>query len=541
MKLILTALIIVSILHVNAQSNPTSGDSKTKTEKESLQQVIDNYNLRIGWWDKNASLIDLSKPIIIQATQGDKLVTNKNIIAITANNPKARPVAIPSFADRSLDEITVTTAMGLKKLPKEIGYSIAVVGGDDLTRAKVTSIATGMAAKVSSMQVNLVNNGVKADTRVTLRGDRSILGNNQALLVVDDVQLPISYIGSLNPNDVDRVTVLKGPSASALYGSDASNGVIIVTTQKGKASSDGSAWRRYKLEDAEDVNYMRKIQRASPGEYVTVYEKFEKQNFANVGFYLDMADFFFQKGMQEKAKEILHRAFESSYGNADGLIAVAYTFESWKIFGEAINIYKNILEKNNDAEIVKRDLALAYFQNGNYQLSLNTYYSIIIKNGNESGSINSLKQIAMDEMNALIALHSTSLDLTAINLRLVRPLPVDLRVSLETNDRTSADLLIKEPGGQVCNAASPNSRYGGHLSSADYDSEGSFYDYSIKNAPAGTYSVITNAYNRNTNTIPHMVRIIIFKNFQKPGQTIETKNVILDNQYGEVEIGDVAF
>jgi len=435
----------------------------------------------------------------------------------------------------------VVTAMGISKPINKVGTSIATLKNEDLNRGKVTDIATGMAAKVSGLQVNLVNNGVKPDTRVTLRGNRSILGNNQALLVVDDVQLPISYISSLNPNDVDNISVLKGPSASALYGSDASNGVIIVTTQKGKMTSNGAVWRKYKLEEAEDVDYMHKIQRTSSEEYVNVYEKLEKANAGSVGFYLDMADFFFQKNMEQKASEILKKANEFSNGNADGLMAVAYTLESWKKFDEPIDIYKKIIEKNNDAESVKRDLALAYFQNGEYQLSLNTYYGIITKTGNESASINSLKQIAMDEMNALIALHSTSLDLTAINLRLVRPLPVDLRIMLESNDRNPVDLLIREPGDEVCNAANPNSRSGGHLSSANYDSEDNFYDYSIKNAPQGGYGIITNARNSFGSAMPHMVRMVTFKNFQKPGQTIETKNVILDNQYGEVEIGETIF
>jgi len=536
MKLILSVLILGSILQVNAQSTPKNA------EQESLQQVINNYNRRIAWWDKNANLIELSKPIIIEATKGDKLVPNNNNNFTVPNSPIARPVTTPAFNDKNLNEIViVTTAMGITKPINRIGTSIATMKPDDLNRAKVTNIATGMAGKISGLQVNLVNNGVKADTRVTLRGDRSILGNNQALLVVDDVQLPISYISSLNPNDVDNISVLKGPSASALYGSDASNGVIIVTTQKGKMTSNGAVWRKYKLEDAEDVDYMHKIQRTSPGEYVNVYEKLEEANAGSVGFYLDMADFFFQKKMEQKAGEILKKANEFSNGNADGLIAVAYTLDSWNKFDEAISIYKKIIEKNSEAELVKRDLALSYFQNGNYQLSLNTYYDIIIKSGNESSSINSIKQIAMDEMNALIALHAASLDLTAINLRLVRPLPVDLRVILESNDRNPVDLLIREPGDEVCNAANPNSRSGGHLSSANYDSEDNFYDYSIKNAPQGSYGIITNARNSYSSAMPHMVRIVTFKNFQKPGQTIEIKNVILDNQYGEVEIGEIIF
>ncbi|HMC98577.1 MAG TPA: TonB-dependent receptor plug domain-containing protein, partial [Ferruginibacter sp.] len=102
-----------------------------------------------------------------------------------------------------------------------------------MNQAKVTNAATGLAGKVAGLQVNLINNGVKAETKITLRGSRSILGNNAALLVVDEVQLPISYLATINPNDIDNVNVLKGGAASALYGSDASNGVIIVTTKKG--------------------------------------------------------------------------------------------------------------------------------------------------------------------------------------------------------------------------------------------------------------------------------------------------------------------
>lgn len=132
----------------------------------------------------------------------------------------------------NLGEVVVT-AMGIKRQPKEIGYSTAKISNAELTQAQGTNVATGLAAKVSGLQINLVNNGVNPDTRITLRGNRSFLGNNQALVVVDDIQTDVSYLNSLNPNDVENVTILKGASASALYGSAASNGVIVVTTKKG--------------------------------------------------------------------------------------------------------------------------------------------------------------------------------------------------------------------------------------------------------------------------------------------------------------------
>ncbi len=133
----------------------------------------------------------------------------------------------------SLSEVVVTS-LGIQRQSKELGYATAKINTSELTQAKVVNVATGLAGKVSGLQINLVNNGVKPDVRVTLRGNRSILGNNEALLVFDGIQLPITYLSLFNPDDVANVTVLKGASASALYGSAASNGVLIVTTRKGK-------------------------------------------------------------------------------------------------------------------------------------------------------------------------------------------------------------------------------------------------------------------------------------------------------------------
>ncbi len=134
-------------------------------------------------------------------------------------------------------EVVVTTALGVKRQARELGYSTAKINTEELNQAKVTNIGNGLAAKVSGLQINLVNNGVKPDLRITLRGNRSILGNNQALLILDGVQLPITYLPYINPDDVADVSILKGASASALYGSAASNGVILVNTKKGRGKA----------------------------------------------------------------------------------------------------------------------------------------------------------------------------------------------------------------------------------------------------------------------------------------------------------------
>ena len=183
---------------------------------------------------KKGTAADADGNYSINAPKGSTLVVS-GVGFASKDIPVADAGAVNVTVTRSGTELTgvVVTGFGQRRQAKQLGYSTAQIGNTELNQAKVTNIATGLAAKVSGLQVNLVNNGVKPDTRITLRGNRSILGNNQALLVVDGIQLPISYISSLSPNDVDNITVLKGASAAAIYGSDASNGVIIVTTKKG--------------------------------------------------------------------------------------------------------------------------------------------------------------------------------------------------------------------------------------------------------------------------------------------------------------------
>ena len=129
----------------------------------------------------------------------------------------------------------VVTALGIKRSSKELGYATQQVSAKDLTQSRPTNLAAGLSGKVSGLQIIQTNNQIDAgdQIRVVLRGNRSFQGNNQALLVLDGVVVPLSYLNSINPNDVESVNVLKGANAAALYGSEASNGVMIVTTKHG--------------------------------------------------------------------------------------------------------------------------------------------------------------------------------------------------------------------------------------------------------------------------------------------------------------------
>ena len=131
-----------------------------------------------------------------------------------------------------LNEVVVT-AFGIKRQAKELGVATAQVSEKQLTQAGVSNVVNGLTAKVSGLQINTVNNGVNPDTRITLRGNRHFLASNQALIVLDGVPVSAGYLNSINPNDIENVNFLKGASAAALYGNDASNGVLVITTKRG--------------------------------------------------------------------------------------------------------------------------------------------------------------------------------------------------------------------------------------------------------------------------------------------------------------------
>ena len=156
-----------------------------------------------------------------------------------------------------LNEVVVT-AFGIKRPAKELGVATAQVSDQELTQAGISNAVNGLTAKVSGLQINTVNNGVNPDTRITLRGNRHFLASNQALIVLDGVPVSANYLNSINPNDIASVNVLKGASSAALYGNDASNGVLVVTTRRGAGQKP--VIKVSNTTTFESVSYMPKLQ-----------------------------------------------------------------------------------------------------------------------------------------------------------------------------------------------------------------------------------------------------------------------------------------
>lgn len=160
------------------------------------------------------------------------------------------PLRVKMVSNTKLQEVVVT-ALGISKEQKKLGYSVSTVNGDALNKAKESNVALSLQGRVAGLSVGASNGGPGSSARVLLRGLTSFTAGSPLYVIngvpMDNTQRGASGewggadygdgIGNINPDDIESMTVLKGQSASALYGSRAVNGVILITTKSGKKNS----------------------------------------------------------------------------------------------------------------------------------------------------------------------------------------------------------------------------------------------------------------------------------------------------------------
>jgi len=186
----------------------------------------------------------------IKAKQGEVLVisyTGKKAVRITIAAASSYNVSLKDDVVEGKE--VIVTAFGIKKEEKAVTYAAQSVKGSSMTEARESNIVNALSGKIAGVQVTNSSGAVGSSSRIVLRGASTITGNNQALFVIDGVPFDNTNYGnagsgggrdlpngaaSINPDDIESVTVLKGPTAAALYGIRASKGVILITTKSGK-------------------------------------------------------------------------------------------------------------------------------------------------------------------------------------------------------------------------------------------------------------------------------------------------------------------
>lgn len=204
---------------------------------------------------KNGTQSDANGNFTIQANAGDVLVFSYvgfTETEVTVTSATALNIVLATDA-KSLTEVVVT-ALGVKRSEKSLTYGNQVVGGSELNAVKSDNLMNSLNGKVAGVDISPSSSGVGGSVKVILRGSKNTLQGNQPLYVIDGVPITNTSnsnaqpngtyggspdggdgISNLNPDDIESITVLEGAAAAALYGSQAANGVILVTTKKGKA------------------------------------------------------------------------------------------------------------------------------------------------------------------------------------------------------------------------------------------------------------------------------------------------------------------
>ena len=215
---------------------------------------------------KKGAVLEIS--YIGYASQEVKVADNKSLSIVMTEDTKV------------LNEVVVT-ALGIKRETKSLTYNVQQIGGDEVAKAKDMNVMSSLAGKVGGVNINASSSGIGGGARVVMRGTKSISGNNNALYVVDGVPLSAGGIETINPRDIESIDILKDASSTAIYGSRGANGVILITTKRGKAgrlalnysgsvtlenlkdkspamsASDYITWRRWAYYNSDPVNNPR--------------------------------------------------------------------------------------------------------------------------------------------------------------------------------------------------------------------------------------------------------------------------------------------
>lgn len=272
--LVFTTLMAICTSQVRAENDNSSKERLiilNEQQKVIHGKVLDQSNLGLpgvivrNLSNNQSTLTDLNGQFSIPFSNGADaeleftfmgFITQK----VKISNPNT-PVTILLKEENSVLNEVVVTALGIKREEKQLGYSQQSVNGDDINHARSNNWSDELKGKVAGLTTISSNSGPMNSTQIKLRGDRSIdLNANGALIVVDGVIMngdlwssgagssyisddaPVDFgngIADLNPDDIENISVLKGPGAAALYGSRASNGVLMITTKGGNKKKKG--------------------------------------------------------------------------------------------------------------------------------------------------------------------------------------------------------------------------------------------------------------------------------------------------------------
>ncbi len=499
-----------------------------------VNNVANIYNSRIRNLDPNSKLITLDRDKF-EDSKRKNLLDERIGIQMNSGAEEMKFSFRPDNAF-GLSEVVVT-GLGMSRQSRSLAYSVATIRSNDIPPS-ATSVEQVLQGKVAGLQITTNQSAFNGD--LTLSGISSFGGNNPPLYVLDGIPVSGNINNLINVHDIENISVLKNASAAAIYGSRGANGVIVINSKKGSNVYNSYNHRPYRLKDMEDVEYMQELKLAAPKQKMKEYERLRDEFGGDAGFYFDVAQHLFESGSANDAYNVLMNAAEASNGSQEVLVAIAYVLEKWKKFDEAVMVYEQLLIENHFNLNFRQDLAWLYYQKGDRQKAVDILYNAIGMNTGQMESVNMyFKSVLLNDLNIIISMHKNEIVADHIPTAIINPLEIDMRILMECN-RGFVNFSVIEPGDVTASYSNLKTKNGGIFTYNYYWHNYHPSEYQIKNAPAGKYKIMVTYHTTPTDDrIPSMIRLRTFKNFGRPNQSINIENIIMDNQQGTVEIGEV--
>lgn len=429
---------------------------------------------------------------------------------------------------------------GYGKLDKKrLGYSVETLAGDKIIPSN-TNVKDAVVGKFAGVKI-----GANDDLSQFVGRGRytTILGNQYGLVVVDGLAIKqsnssmgagfIADTGFINPENIESVTYLKGLAATNIYGSDGSNGVLLIKTKTGSSSFKKKKKRQLgntptyiddtEIEEIIDKPYIKEISKTRTIEeaykmYLSQRELYGK----DINFFFDIASYFKNWNNPYLVKRILSNVLEiNKILNLEILRVLAYKYDEFEMFEESINVYEQLISFEPSESQSYRNLALSYQLNKQFREAQEIYNKIHYNQYSEVNSFNGLKQTINAEYKNLIALHNSTLLATNIPEFYKKKVEYDTRIIFEwSHFDAEFDLQIVNPQKRYFTWSHTQKEEASRFMKETSQGYG-LEEFFITKKDKGEWLFNLTYYGKKTgdNSMPSYVKVTVYSNFGKPTQT----------------------
>ena len=429
---------------------------------------------------------------------------------------------------------------GYGKLDKKrLGYSIETLEGNKIIPSN-TDVKDAVDGKFAGVKI-----GANADLSQFVGRGRytTILGNQYGLVVVDGLAIKqsnssmgagfIADTGFINPENIESITYLKGLAATNIYGSDGSNGVLLIKTKTGSSSFKKKKKRQLgntpiyneyvEIEEIINEPYIKEIsQTTTIQDAYKMYLSQRKLYGNDINFFFDIASYFKNWNNLYLVKRILSNVLEINKNlDVEILRILAYKYDEFEMFEESINVYEQLISFEPSESQSYRNLALSYQLNKQFTEAQEIYNKIHYNQYSEVNSFNGLKQTINAEYKNLVALHNSTLLATNIPEFYKKKAEYDTRIIFEwSHFDAEFDLQIVNPQKRYFTWSHTQKEEASRFMKETSQGYG-LEEFFITKKDKGEWLFNLTYYGKKTgdNSMPSFVKVTVYSNFGKPTQT----------------------